>query len=228
MVRFSYIQLLMIKRKFFVGVILLLILGGNAVAQKKATLINTSLTKPEKAIVYIGVENVITLFGDIPGRYIRMERTEGPLNLRPGTKLRAVLKYAEAGFDTIRVFDDDKLLIEKVYEIKKLGSFAVRVKETRDSLLTKDELLKAAGLELYMPNDFYKPKQKISSYTITISSSGGKVLQKIKVEGKSYTESLKLHLDKIQPGVTILFTDVKAFFGENNVKSFDPLKIRIK
>jgi hypothetical protein len=212
----------------FFFVILFLISGGNLFGQKKATLINTSLTQPDKAIVYMGVENHITLFGEIPGKYIRMERTAGPLNLRPGVKLKTVLKYNETGFDTLRVFDDDKLIVEKVYEIKKLGTFAIGIKGTRDSILSKEEFLKAAQLELYMPDGFYRPKQSISSYTITISTSNGKVLQKIKVEGISYAEALKLHLDKIQPGVTILFSDVKAILEENSIRLFDPLKIRIK
>lgn len=218
----------MYKYANFVLIIPFILFGGNTFAQKKATLINTSLTKPEKAVVYVDVENVITLFGDVPGKYIRMERTGGPLNLRPGVKLRAVLKYAETGFDTIRVFDEDKLLIEKVYEIKKLGTYAIGLKGTRDSVLTKDEILKAAGLELYMPNDFYKPKQKITSYTITLFSPSGKVIQKIKVDGISYTEFLKPHQDKIHLGATVQFSDVKAVMGENNIKSFAPFKIKIK
>lgn len=221
-------QLLMYKYTNFILIILFLIFGGNTFAQKKATLINTSLTKPEKAVAYVGVENVITLFGDVPGKYIRMERTGGPLNLRPGVKLRTVLKYTETGFDTIRVFDDDKLLIEKVYEIKNLGIYAIGLKGTRDSVLTKDDILKATSLELYMPNDFYRPKQKITSYTITLFSPTGKVLQKIKVDGISYTEFLKPHMDKIQPGVTVQFSDVKAVMGGNSIKSFDPFKIKIK
>jgi hypothetical protein len=216
------------KLTHFFLVTLFLFSGGNLYGQKKATLINTSLTHPDKAIVYMGVENNITLFGEIPGKYIRMERTAGPLNLRPGVKLRTVLKYNETGFDTLRVFDDDKLIIEKVYEIKKLGAFAIGIKGTRDSILSKEEFLKAAQLELYMPDGFYRPKQSISSYTITISTSNGKALQIIKVEGISYAEALKLHLDKIQPGVTILFSDVKAILEENSIRLFDPLKIRIK
>ena len=109
-----------------------------------------------------------------------------------------------------------------------MGSFAIGIKGTRDSIHTKEAFLKAAGLELYMPNDYYRPKQKISTYTIIISSSGGKIIQKVKVDGPSYSEALKIHLDNIQSGVTILFSDVKAILGENNIKSFDPIKIQIK
>lgn len=221
-------QLLLNKIVFFCWILPLFIFGGNTLGQKNAALINSSLTKPEKAIVYVGVENVITLFGNVPGKYIRMERTGGPLNIRPGVKLRAILKYTETGLDTIRVFDDNKLLLEKVYEIKKLGPYAIGLKGTRDSILTKDQLLKSAGLELYMPNDFYRPKQKISSYTITLFSPSGKAIQKIKVDDIYYADALQPHLDKIQPGAIILFSDLKAVISENNIKNFDPFKIKIK
>ncbi|MBK7966955.1 MAG: hypothetical protein IPK10_17930 [Bacteroidetes bacterium] len=214
--------------KYFVWIIPFLLFVSNADGQKKPTLLNSSLTKPEKAVVYIGVDNVISLYGDVPGKYIRMERSGGPLNIRPGMKLRTVLKYTETGFDTIRVFDNDKLIIEKIYEIKRLGAFGIGVKEMRDSLLTKEEFLKAESLELYMPNGFYRPKQKISSYNITLLSSMGKVIQKIKVDGINYSEVLKIHLDKIQPGISIQFSDVKANVGENKMLNFDPINIKIK
>ena len=212
----------------FFLIISLFTLGGHAFAQKKPTLINTSLTKPEMAIMYVSVENVIMVYGNIPGKYIRMERSGGPLEVRPGMAMRALLKYTEVGFDTLRVFDNDKLIIEKVYEIKKLSSYAIGIKGTRDSVLTKEEFLKAKSLELFMPGGYYKPKQKISTYTLTILSESGKVIQKVTVEGINFNAALELHLDKIQPRSSILFSDIKAILADNNIKKFDPFKIRIK
>ena len=212
----------------FFLIISLFTLGGHAFAQKKPTLINTSLTKPEMAIMYVSVENVIMVYGEIPGKYIRMERSGGPLEVRPGMAMRALLKYTEIGFDTLRVFDNDKLIIEKVYEIKKLSTYAIGIKGTRDSILTKEEFLKAKSLEVFMPGGYYKPKQKISSYTITISNESGKVLQKVKVEGINFSEALELHLDKIKAGTSILFSDIKAILGDNSIRKFDSFKIRIK
>lgn len=216
------------KYKNYFLIISILLYGGHAFAQKKPTLINTSLTKPEMAIMYVGVENVIMVYGNIPGKYIRMERSGGPLEVRPGMAMRALLKYTEVGFDTLRVFDNDKLIIEKVYEIKKLSSYAIGLKGTRDSVLTKEEFLKAKSLELYMPGGYYKPKQKISSYTITILSESGKALQKVNVEGTNFYTPLELHLDKIKAGTSIFFSDIKALLGGNSIKKFDPFKIKIK
>ena len=180
------------------------------------------------AIMYVGAENVITVFGEIPGKYIRMERSGGPLEVRPGMALRALIKYTEVGFDTLRVFDNDQLIIEKVYEIKKLGSYAIGIKGTRDSVLTKEEFLKAKSLELYMPGGYYKPKQKISSYIITISNESGKVVGKVNVEGINFYTALEIHLDKIQAGSIILFSEIKAILGDNSIRKFDPFKIKIK
>ena len=212
----------------FFLIISLFTLGGHAFAQKKPTLINTSLTKPEMAIMYVSVENVIMVYGNIPGKYIRMERSGGPLEVRPGMAMRALLKYTEVGFDTLRVFDNDKLIIEKVYEIKKLSTYAIGIKGTRDSILTKEEFLKAKSLEVFMPGGYYKPKQKISSYTITISNESGKALQKVNVEGINFSEALELHFDKIKAGTSILFSDIKAILGDNSIRKFDSFKIRIK
>jgi hypothetical protein len=212
----------------YIFTLLLLLLYPVAFAQKKPTLINTSLTKPEMAIMYAGVENVIMVYGEIIGKYIRMERSGGSLEVRPGMAMRALLKYTEVGFDTLRVFDNDKLVIEKVYEIKTLGSYAIGIKGTRDSVLTKEEFLKAKSLELFMPGGYYKPKQKIYSYTIFIYSPNKKLLKKINVLGNEFINSMKDDNEIILPGCIIEFNNFNITSQSETVHTLKGLKIVIK
>jgi hypothetical protein len=212
----------------YIFTLLLLLLYHVAFAQKKPTLINTSLTKPEMAIMYAGVENVIMVYGEIIGKYIRMERSGGSLEVRPGMAMRALLKYTEVGFDTLRVFDNDKLIIEKVYEIKTLGSYAIGIKGTRDSVLTKEEFLKAKSLELFMPGGYYKPKQKIYSYTIFIYSPNKKLLKKINVLGNEFINSMKDDNEIILPGCIIEFNNFNITSQSETVHTLKGLKIVIK
>jgi hypothetical protein len=212
----------------YIFTLLLLLLYHVAFAQKKPTLINTSLTKPEMAIMYAGVENVIMVYGEIIGKYIRMERSGGSLEVRPGMAMRALLKYTEVGFDTLRVFDNDKLVIEKVYEIKTLGSYAIGIKGTRDSVLTKEEFLKAKSLELFMPGGYYKPKQKIYSYTIFIYSPNKKLLKKINVLGNEFINSMKDDNEIILPGCIIEFNNFNITSQSETVHTLKGLKIVIK
>lgn len=205
-------------------------LGGvmQSSAQKKPTLINKSLTKPELGIVYIGVDNVISLYGEIPGKYIRMERSGGPLQLRPGTALQTVLKYTQKGTDTLRVYDNEKLIIEKVYEIRNLGSYSIGIKGTRDSVLTKEEFIKAQSLELYMPDGYYKPKQKFSSYTVFIYSANKKLLKKTNVLGNEFINSMKDVHEIIVPGCIIEFNNFNFTSQNETFHTLKGLKIVIK
>jgi hypothetical protein len=212
----------------YIFTLLLLLLYHVAFAQKKPTLINTSLTKPEMAIMYAGVENVIMVYGEIIGKYIRMERSGGSLEVRPGMAMRALLKYTEVGFDTLRVYDNDQLIIEKAYEIKKLSSYAIGLKGTRDSVLTKEEFLKSKSLELYMPGGYYKPKQKISSYTVFIYSATKKLLKKINVLGNDFVNSMEDDNKIILPGCVIEFNNFNFTSQNETVHTLKALKIVIK
>ena len=214
--------------KYFIPFFILFLQCQSATAQKKPTLINTSLTKPEMAIMYVGVENAIMVYGEIPGKYIRMERSGGPLEVRPGMAMRALLKYTEVGFDTLRVFDNDKLIIEKVYEIKNLGTYAIGLKGTRDSVLTKEEFLKSKSLELYMPGGYYKPKQKISSYTVFIYSATKKLLKKINVLGNEFINLMKDDNEIILPGCIIEFNNFNITSQNETIHTLKGLKIVIK
>ena len=134
-------------------ILLFLMISCSVNAQKSPALVNMSLTKPEKAILYTGVDNVLMLKGEVPGKYLQIERSNGPVEWKGGTQLRAVVRYETPGTDTFRVYAGEKVIIEKIFEIKPLGILKAGLKGTRDTLLSATELAAITGLELTMGDD---------------------------------------------------------------------------
>jgi len=195
-------------------------------AQKAATIINASLTKPEKAIMYIGVNNVIRLYGEIPGKYIRLERSGGPLELKAGTGIQTTLKYTSEGHDTLRIYDNEKLIIEKVYEVRALGKYEIGIKSIRDSVVTLTELLKAKELEVYMPGEYYRPKAKVTSFIIRLENLKNKKQEKIQVIGNNFTKSIEAIKQNLVAGSFLVFEKIKISDEKINLSS-DVIKIKI-
>jgi hypothetical protein len=208
--------------------VLLLFIAGSLKAQKTPSIFNMSLTKPEKALLYIGVDNILTVRGPIPGKNIQLERSGGPLQMRAGTSLKTILKYTLEGTDTIRVYSDNKLVIEKVYQIVPLGHFAPALKGRTDSLLTKEDITKSGQLEVIMPDAFYKPSGKILSYTVNVYSPVKKIIGKFKIEGPLFSEELNLKISTLLPGSMLLFENIKAASRDGAIPLTGQFKVTIK
>ncbi|MBL7922595.1 MAG: hypothetical protein JNL88_00200 [Bacteroidia bacterium] len=217
------------KRKgSVVPVLLLLLLAGPTVAQKKAVLINASLSQPEKPIAYTGVDNVIMLRGDLKGSYIRLERSGGDIEMRAGMAVKTVLRYDQEGLDTLRVYSDGQLVIEKVYTIKKPGPYAAAPADCSDPLLTREALLKAGKLELTMPGTWYKARGKVLSYTVSVQDAEGRSQGKYKMESAPFSEALKTVLGRLSSGSQLHISSIKGLSSEGTVLSLPDLKISIK
>lgn len=177
-------------------------------AQKKPEIVNLSLTKPGKALLYIGIDNILSIRGEMPGKYFRLERSNGPVALKGGTQLRAILRYESTGRDTFRLYAGDQLISEKVYEIVATGNYGARLAQTNDSVLTKTQLIKVKKVEATMPGTFYKPNEKVVAYTITALLNGKKTKQ-WKIEGSTFNEAFATSVSGLPAGTVLVFDNIK-------------------
>lgn len=159
------------KRSKPVPIFLSLILFSNALAQVKPDLLNASLTEPRRKVAYAGVKNVFTLQGDLPGKQIRIERSGGPLEIKAGTSVRAIARFEKPGRDTLRLFVDEKLILEKPIEILELGAYKAIVRGSQDASIDTEKLLSGERLIAVMPGTWYKPSGRIESYRVTLFGS---------------------------------------------------------
>lgn len=199
----------------------------NVQAQKSLALVNLSLTRPEKGVMYTGVDNRIAIKGQIPGKYLRLERSNGPVDLRAGTQLTAIVRYAQTGTDTFRVYSGDELLLEKIYEIKNTGNYAARLHMMRDTSLGKTDIEAAGKLELYMPDSYYKPNEKIVSYTL-IAFVNGKKVKTWKCEGKLFPPDFITFVHQQPAGAQFHFNDILFSHKTKGLQHLKPIRILLK
>lgn len=197
------------------------------VAQRPPALVNLRLTRPEKPIMYTGVDNLLALRGELPGKYFRLERSGGPLELKAGTTLTAVLRYTETGTDTFRLYNGEQLILEKIYEIKSTGTYTARLNRMRDTALGRTDLATSGGLELIMPETYYKPAEPIVSYQLTAIVNGRKV-KTWKCEGMKFPDDFLPFLQKQPAGAQFHFEEITFRHKTQGLKKTAPVYILLK
>lgn len=159
------------RRLSLLSLLLILVLCSASKSQVKPDLLNASLTEPKRRIAYAGVKNVYTIQGELPGKQIRIERSGGPMEIKAGTSVRAIVRFEKPGNDTIRLFVDEKLVVEKPIEVLELRSYKAIVRGTEGMNVAADKLLAGGRLIPVMPGTWYKPSSRIESYRLTLSST---------------------------------------------------------
>ncbi len=212
------------KRSKPVSIFLSLILFSNTLAQVKPDLLNASLTEPRRKVGYAGVKNIFTLQGDLPGKQIRIERSGGPLEIKAGTSVRAVARFEKPGRDTLRLFVDEKLILEKPIEILELRTYKAVIRGSEGTSITPEKLLAGGRLIPVMPGTWYKPSGRIESYRVTLFVSA-KSIKSFRVEGAALPPELDAQALK---GVTrIRFDQMRMRKEDGSTADLDPLEYSI-
>lgn len=198
-----------------------------ATAQKTVALVNLSLTRPEKGVMYTDTDNRIMIKGELPGKYIRLERSNGSVDLRAGTQLTALIRYTVTGTDTFRVYSGEELILEKIYEVKNPGKYAARLYMMRDTALGREDLKAAGKLELYMPDTYYKPNEKIVSYTLA-AYMNGKRMKTWKCEGNRFPEDFITFVQQQPAGAQFHFENILFSHKTKGIQTAPSIRILLK
>lgn len=213
------------KRSTLAPIFMSLILFSNALAQVKPELLNASLTEPRRKVAYAGVKNIFTLQGDLPGKQIRIERSGGPLEFKAGTSVRAIARFEKPGRDTLRLFVDEKLILEKPIEVLELRTYKAVIRASEGSSIDPEKLLSGGRLIPVMPDTWYKPSGRIDSYRVTLFASA-KSVKSFRVEGAALPPELDATSLK---GVTrIRFDQIRMRKEDGSSSDLDALEYSIK
>ncbi len=208
---------------------ILVLLGLNHLrAQSVPVLINANLTQPDSAVMYTSVTNTLVLKGIAESDNIRLERTGGPIEMRAGTAIRARLVYREKGSDTIRVYSDQKILLEKIYDVRLLGKPIAALKNFRDSMASVVEILTANELEVYFTGNMYKPIPASRGFTVDIYNKDRKKIKSLRMEKNTFSEELKEQLKKAESGYSVVFRNINGIFPKDEQIVVEPLTIYVK
>ncbi|MBL0097992.1 MAG: hypothetical protein IPP46_16975 [Bacteroidetes bacterium] len=218
-----------VTRSAFMLTTILVLLGLNHLrAQSVPVLINANLTQPDSAVMYTSVTNTLVLKGIAESDNIRLERTGGPIEMRAGTAIRARLVYREKGSDTIRVYSDQKILLEKIYDVRLLGKPIAALKNFRDSMASVAEILTANELEVYFTGNMYKPIPASRGFTVDIYNKDRKKIKSLRMEKNTFSEELKEQLKKRRAVTLLYFRNINGIFPKDEQIVVEPLTIYVK
>jgi len=195
-----------------------------AATDPPVSLLNTSLHQPSLPVAYTSVDNIMTIRGDLKGGSLRIERSGGPVSMRPGTSIMFKLRYTSTGKDTFRIFSDDRLLLEKIYEIRTAGSYTVGLTGTEDSLLTAESVKKAGRLSVKMPGTLFRPTEKVVGFSVDLCTPERKILRKFTMTGSSFSAEFLQALSESPPGTMLVFHTISTNLsaGKNrHIKEFN-------
>lgn len=197
-------------------------------AQSEIKLINLNIVQPEKAIMYAGVINTLLLKGEIPDKSIRIERSSGPVEMRAGTAIRTKLFYTSEGTDTLRVYIDENLILEKVYIIKPLGKAVASLKNNRDTVLSPADIIAAGEPEVYFSDCLYKPVNILHGYRVELQNAKGKKMKSFEIKERKFNEELNTVLLKTESGSKLVFSQIKVELSKEQVLPLDPFTLYLK
>ncbi|MBK7888836.1 MAG: hypothetical protein IPJ86_16570 [Bacteroidetes bacterium] len=213
---------------FLLTTVLVLFGLNNLNAQSVPVLINANLTSPDSAVMYTAITNTLVLKGISESDNIRLERTGGPIEMRAGTAIRARLVYREKGSDTIRVYNDQKMILEKIYDVRPLGKPVAALKNFRDSMASVAVILAANELEVYFTGSMYKPIPANRGFTVEIYNKDRKKIKSLRMEKNTFSEELKEQLKKAESGYTVVFRNINGLFPKEEQIVVEPLTIYVK
>lgn len=226
----SRIRSIHIQRGFLLrlhGFIFVFLASHPVMSQPGLQLINSSLIKPEAPVMYTGLTNTLVLKGETRSN-IRLERSGGPLEVRSGTAIRTRLIYKEEGMDTLRVYSNDSLILEKVYRILTPGKSMASIKNIRDSVTTATAMLEGNELEIYFKDCLYKPIPASGGFTVEIYNTDKKKIKSLRMVKSRFSEELIAELKKIQAGYTLNFGNINAKLPAVQLDSIQPFTLYIR
>lgn len=179
-------------------------------ATAAVTLLNTSLLEPARAVAYTGVNNIMTIRGDLQGGALRIERSGGPVSMRAGTSIIFNLKYSSPGNDTIRIYSGERLLLEKIYTVLPAGDYSVGLAGTEDTLLSAAAICKAAGLTVKMPGTIYRPAEKVTGFSVDVLNPDGRISRKFTNKAPGFSADMLETIPGLPKGAILVFHTIKT------------------
>lgn len=148
--------------KFFITILIIL---TSHLLSAQINLRNLSLTIPDSALLYYGLENKIEILGTPYQASIKYTSTNSDIQVDSS---RIIIVPKKFGIDTIKVYNGKLKIFQKTFLIVKLETPVIQIANSIDSFLDKDRIIKIPYVSLKVPNCLYKFRTIVYSYNLTI------------------------------------------------------------
>ena len=186
------------------------------------------LTNPDINTLYIGIPNEIDFQSDVPLRgELTFKASSGDLALDNNKmKFEVQLPLLTPALDTISVFLNNQLLFAKVFLVKKIGDPYVRLGYIRDTLATREEVMKHDTVNVVFDSCFYNLYYRITSFQTKIIHAED--VEVISTWGDRLSKAQRKAIRHLESGDKIIFEELKGTCPDCPTRIFKSFSITIK
>lgn len=146
----------------------------------QADIKNSSLIDSKLDILYSGIENRIIVSGLENDTTLKLISSTGEV-LESKWDNDPNIFIVKAGFadaDTLKLYHADKLMLARVYQVKKIGNPIPQLGYITDTKATSRQILENPILNVVIPDCFYDHRIQIFYFIVTIYKANGNTLKK--------------------------------------------------
>lgn len=139
-----------------------------------------------------------------------------------------VVRHTFATTDTLRLYQNAKLLIEKIYEIKKIGNPVAQLGDITNTSTTIQEILSNTKVEILIRDCYYRHNLTVRNFNIQLENKRGEQLYKEEVNGNQLTDKAIKFILKLKSGDKVNLSGLTATCPNCALRRLDNIVITIK
>lgn len=187
-----------------------------------------SLTSPDSAILYVGVENKIEVTGLNEKAYIRLKSGKGEISRKNLSPSIFNVQVSSVGTDAIELYHNNKLILTRAFQIRTLTDPVPLFGNLTDSTATLQEIILNPTINVSLPNCYYNHDYRVIYFKTTILSSKGRVEVFDRTNGNRLTKDQIKSINQLKKGNKILLTEISATCPDCATRRLRDLTIIIK
>ena len=194
-------------------------------AQAQADVVNGTLLSTDSNTLYIGISNAVKIinsknpFFEIRAAQSALSATTNPFvfDVRP----------TRMGWDTIFVYDGNKVILQKAFKIAHLPPVEARLGTLRVDEATQEEIYINGWLVLMIPNCTCTTSYVVTSFEVDFETEveGAEL---IKIEGDRLTTKARKTIKSLKPGDVVYFDHIIAKNQDGETREIPGFSIAVK
>lgn len=172
--------------------------------------LNKDLVKPDTNILYRYTYNHLVLTGIADLKNISIVSSNRSAITKENNEI--VVRPMKAGFDTLKFFKGDKIILSRIYEVLEIGELVTQIAFTSDTIISKKRIIANPILSLKFVNTLYVVKSTIYSFHCFIFKQNGQKLHFVN-HGARLSGEIITAINLLSPGDKIVIENIGVGFA---------------
>ena len=189
-------------------------------------IVNESITSKDSAVVYIGIKNILKVEGAQDISKWKVTATSAEISIVNNT---IMLEESRVGYDTLRIYNNKKLLSTNVFRVDKINNPVALLAYTFDTVISLNRILANPYLTVKIPGSLYDFQAGVISFQCSLmKAQSNRYLFTDFISGNKLTSDMLSNIRKLFPGDKIIFDEIHAVSSGGDTRKLPRVTITIK